>query len=174
MSNHKSRRKEALKKISKQLGDDFVIQKEETKEQEKVILELISYDENNFLYEKDKSLDEILLLCNKKQNHWINLDGLNKNIIQGIGEKFNLHYLLLEDVLNTQHQPKTDEYDDYLFLTMKMLYSIDKDKIDYEHICFVLGKNFLLSFQEKEGDIFSTVRTRINSDTGILRKRSTD
>ncbi|MBK5277891.1 MAG: magnesium/cobalt transporter CorA [Bacteroidia bacterium] len=140
-----------------------------------IILEMISFNEKSFLRVENIPIDDILEKCDKQSINWINVDGLaDTGLINKIGQHFNLHYLLLEDVMNTDQRPKLDEYDDHIFLTMKMLYRMGGDEIDYEHISFVLGKDFLLSFQEKEGDIFNYLRERIKIDTGVFRKRGAD
>jgi magnesium transporter len=140
----------------------------------KVILELIQYDEKEYSMYQDLPITE--LIANIKLNHvnWINLDGLHeKSIVQKIADHFCLHSLLVEDI-TSDHQPKAEEYDDFLFLTLKMLYRIDEGKIDYEQISFVLGKDYLLSFQEKEGDLFGLLRDRIRLDQGRVRKKKAD
>ena len=140
----------------------------------KVILELIQYNEKDFSMENNRTIDEIIPLINTSQVNWINLDGLSDHsIIQKLGDYFCLHSLLLEDI-TSDHQPKVEEYDDYLFFTLKMLYRIEDDVIDYEQISFVLGKHYLLSFQEKEGDLFGQFRDRIRLDLGKVRKRKAD
>jgi magnesium transporter len=80
---------------------------------------------------------------------------------------------LIDDVLSDQ-RPKAEEFDDYLFFTLKMLYKIEDNSIDYEQISFVLGKDFLISFQEKEGDLFDGFRDRIRLDQGRVRKKQSD
>jgi len=140
-----------------------------------IILEMISFNEKSFFRVENVPIEEILDKCDDQSIKWINVDGLaNTGLIKKIGQHFNLHYLLLEDILNIDHRPKMDEYEDHLFLTMKMLYRMEGDEIDYEHISFVLGKDFLLSFQEKEGDIFNHLRERIKNDSGVFRKRGAD
>lgn len=141
---------------------------------ENVILELISY--NRELYDKFDGLPVEQLLTKPKADrvNWVNLDGLsNTSIVEKMQAHFCLHALLVDDILNDQ-RPKAEEYEDYLFVTLKMLYRIDGPKIDYEQISFVLGKNFLLSFQEKEGDLFDTLRERIRLDQGRVRKKKAD
>jgi magnesium transporter len=140
-----------------------------------IILEMISFNEKSFFRVENIPVEEILDKCDNQSINWINVDGLsNTGLIKKIGHHFNLHYLLLEDILNIDHRPKMDEYEDHLFLTMKMLYRMEGNEIDYEHISFVLGKDFLLSFQEKEGDIFNHLRERIKNDSGVFRKRGAD
>jgi len=172
MKSSKESRRAALHKVTEHLAGDFITKQSSD---QNVILELITYNDEEVLMHENKTLDEMLSLCDRKRKNWINVDGLSdRNLISQIAGKFDLHYLLIEDILNVDHQPKTDELDDHLFLTMKMFYRFDEGKIDYEHISFVLGKNYLLSFQEKEGDIFSGIRSRIKQDNGIIRKRGTD
>lgn len=170
----KRSRKAALHKVTEHLTNEFR-KKPETRINDNVIVELISYNNETVLMEENKPLNEILSLCDRNRKNWLNVDGLSdRNLISLVADKFDLHHLIIEDIMNVDHQPKTDELEGHLFLTMKMFYRFDEEKIDYEHISFVLGKNYLLSFQEKEGDIFSGIRARIKQDNGIIRKRSTD
>jgi magnesium transporter len=139
-----------------------------------VILEFIQYNEKEYRMETKLPVEKIITSLRKDTVNWINVDGLtDRNILSKLGEQFNLHTLLLEDVCS-EHQPKVEDYDDYIFFTLKMLYQIRDGVIDYEQISFVLGKNFLLSFQEKEGDLFGTLRDRIRLDQGRARKRGAD
>jgi len=138
------------------------------------ILELISYNREKFDKHAGVSVDDILKQIHSDRVNWVNLDGLNnQDIIEKIQAHFSLHTLLIEDVLSDQ-RPKAEEFDDYLFFTLKMLYRIDVGGIDYEQISFVLGKNFLVSFQEKEGDLFDGFRERIRLDQGRVRKKDSD
>ena len=84
-----------------------------------------------------------------------------------------MHHLVVEDITDVQQLPKIEAFDQYLFFAAKML-KVVNGKFEYEHISFVLGKNYLLSFQEVEGDIFNELRKRILSDTGRVRKKKVD
>jgi magnesium transporter len=140
----------------------------------KVILELIQYNEKEYSKHEDLPITEMIGNIKADQINWINLDGLHeRSIVQKIGDHFCLHSLLVEDI-TSDHQPKVEEYDDYLFFTLKMLYRIEENHIDYEQISFVLGKDYLLSFQEKEGDLFGSLRDRIRLDQGRVRKKKAD
>ena len=168
--NEKTKRKAALKHLTEQLIDH-----KHTTGPDQGILELISYNENSVSIHNNIPIEELLERCQSHQVSWVNVDGLtNQELIQKISKHFDLHYLLVEDVMYTDHQPKADEFEDHLFFTLKMLYRIEGQSIDYEHISFVLGKNYLLSFQEKEGDIFDNLRNRIKQDNGVIRKRGAD
>ena len=141
---------------------------------EKVILELISYNREKYDKYADLPVTDLIANLQPDRVNWINLDGLtNSSIIEKLQAHFSLHTLLVEDILNDQ-RPKAEEYEDYIFVTLKMLYKISGRKIDYEQISFVLGKNFLLSFQEKEGDLFDPFRERIRLDQGRVRKKQAD
>ena len=109
---------------------------------------------------------------------WIDVDGIHEPaVIERIGQQFHLHPLLLEDVANTEQKPKLEQYNDtVLFVTMKMLYCDQQTMdVDAEHICFVLGHNFLISFQEERtADIFEPVMARIEAGAGKTRRAGAD
>ena len=107
---------------------------------------------------------------------WIDVDGLDDTaVVSSIGERFHLHALLLEDVLNTDHRPKVEEYQDHLFVVAKML-SLDEETsgIVTEQVSFVLGKGYVISFQERPGDVLDPVRDRIRHATGRVRRKGAD
>lgn len=139
-----------------------------------VILELIQYNEKEFSKYDALPIDELLKKQRAELVNWINLDGLTDGeLVNKIGTQFSLHSLLLEDI-TSEHPPRVEEYDEYLFFSLKMLYRIENNEIDYEQISFVLGRHYLLSFQEKEGDPFDTLRERIRLDMGRVRKKKAD
>ena len=142
----------------------------------KVILELISYNREVYNKFDDLATEDLLQKLQPDRVNWINVDGLNSlETLEKLQTHFSLHALLIEDVLADQ-RPKAEEFDDYLFFTLKMLYRIDLtcSDIDYEQISFVLGRDFLISFQEKEGDLFDGFRERIRLDQGKVRKKQGD
>lgn len=139
-----------------------------------VILELIRYDRHQHERFNELTVEQVIKNLDTAKVNWVNVDGLDdKVILDRLQEHFCLHSLLVEDITNDQ-RPKAEEYEDYLFFTLKMLYRIEGKHIDYEQISFVLGTNFLLSFQEKEGDLFEAFRERIRLDQGRVRKQQAD
>ena len=127
-------------------------------------------EEKNFLQIEDafgyKSTEAIT---------WININGLNHiTEIEKIGKHYNLHSLILEDIVNTSQRPKIDEYDDYIFVVLKMLYYNSEEKIVSEQVSFILGENYVLSFQEAEGDVFDSVRDRLRFSKGRIRGLGSD
>ena len=107
---------------------------------------------------------------------WLDIDGLNSEpLLRATGELFDLHHLLLEDVLNTDHRPKVEEYQNALFVVVKML-GLDAETggIRMEQVCFVLQQGLVISFQERPGDVLDPIRQRIRQDTGKVRRAGAD
>ena len=96
---------------------------------------------------------------------WLNIHGVHDaELIKQIGDLFHLHPLVQEDILNTEQRPKIDEYDDYVFLEARsFLYDKAAMTMDSEQVSFVLGRDYLLTFQERSTGIFEPVRERIRA-----------
>jgi magnesium transporter len=106
---------------------------------------------------------------------WINVGGVHKvEMVETLGRQFSLHPLLLEDVTNTDQRPKLDDYEAYIFLVMKMLSLTNRKDIAVEQVSFVLGKNYVISFQENGTDVFQPVRERLRGGKGRLRQSGAD
>lgn len=131
--------------------------------------------------EKNRRLDSdffsaIVEAFDPKMVNWINIDGLsNEQAVGQVGEHFNIHSLVMEDILNVDQLPKFEDHEEYLFLTLKML-SLDKDKkgIEVEQVSFILGNSYLLSFQERPGDLFEPTRNRIDNCLGKVTQYDAD
>jgi len=108
---------------------------------------------------------------------WINVDGLHQvDLLAQIGEILGLHPLVVEDIANTDHRPKAEEYGEYSFLVFKSLYHVDEesDQVQVEQISLVLGPGYVITFQEQPGDEFDPVRDRILADRGRIRQAGAD
>lgn len=106
---------------------------------------------------------------------WINVGGVHQvEVVETLGKQFSLHPLLLEDVANTDQRPKLDDYETYLFLVMKMLSLTDRKEIAVEQVSLVLGRNYVISFQENGTDVFQPVRERLRGGKGRLRQSGAD
>lgn len=139
-------------------------------------ISLIEYDAAGF-YEKDaKAIEDCLPLKESPAVTWINIDGVHHgDTIEKIGRHFKLHPLLLEDIMNTEQRPKTEDYEDHLFIVLNMLSYDEKDgEVKAEQVSLILGPHFVISFQEKKGDIFNPVRERIRNNKGIIRRSGAD
>lgn len=107
---------------------------------------------------------------------WLNVHGLHEpEVMQEIGRRFHLHPLVLEDILNTDQRPKIENYGDYLFLVARF-FSYDPDTLSVatEQVSLVIGKNFVLSFQERPTGNFDPVRDWLRTDRGRIRQLGTD
>lgn len=110
----------------------------------------------------------------KNQIHWIDIRGIhNVKTIKSIGETFNLHGLMLEDILNTTQLPKIEEFPTHFFLVIKFI-NFEDDKLSLEHICLYFKPGVVLSFQEKISDTFKVVRDRILEKSGKVTEKEAD
>lgn len=107
---------------------------------------------------------------------WINVDGIHDpDFIRNLGESFDIHPLLLEDILNTGQRPKIEDVDTYLFFVLKMLqYDEQSHRIISEQISLILGESYVITLQEQPGDVFETVRERISKGKGRVRSSGAD
>lgn len=138
---------------------------------------LIDYNSTSFTERAAVSVDDLLPYRDNPNVTWINVDGVsNTKILEALGTSFNLHPLTVEDLANTQQRPKLEEYDDYLFVVLKMIrYNDQLNDIDVEQVSLVLANNWILSFQENiDGDVFEAVRERIRLGRGRIRKSQND
>ena len=143
---------------------------------EKVKITLTEYDENEYETYEIKSADEIEPFTDTPRVTWVNVCGLHEtDFLKEIGERFKIHPLVLEDILNTDTRPKIEITDDYLFTVMKLfIYNAEQEIFEPEQVSFILGRNFIFSFVEKGDEIFNPVRDRIAGQLGKIRKRASD
>lgn len=146
------------------------------KKTEYIRIRVMDYNENNLEEREVEKIDDCFPYKDNENISWINIDGLHDvDIIKKAGEYFNLHPLVMEDIVHTDQRPKIEGYDDYIFIILKMLSFDDKTgSVDYEQFSLVLGENYLLSFQEKFGDVFDLVRERLRKKSGRIRQRKSD
>lgn len=137
---------------------------------------IMDYDETHFEEKEIKTVEECFAFKEKPTVTWINVDGLHQvKILEKLGECYGLHPLVLEDILNTDQRPKMEDYGEYLYIVLKILEDNDKlNEIITEQISFIVSSNFIISFQEKIGDVFNPIRERIRSGTGRIRKMGAD
>ncbi|MER8960696.1 magnesium/cobalt transporter CorA [Mesorhizobium sp. M0701] len=120
------------------------------------------------------SIDDVNTHCHNWPVIWLDCTGLaNIQLIEEIGRIFNLHPLALEDVVNTGQRPKVDFFEDHAFVVVRMIDDVTAHR--YEQIAVFFGRNFVVTFQEREGDPFDPVRKRIASSVpNRLRSRGPD
>jgi len=146
------------------------------KRAEKVRITVFDYDEKQFHAREVKTVEECFPYKETSTVTWINVDGIHDtHIIEEIGKRFEIHPLVLEGITNTSQRPKVEEFDKYIFIVLKMIYYNEKkEEIIVEQVSLVLGDNFVISFQEQEGDVFDPVRARIRQGKGHVRKAGAD
>jgi len=143
---------------------------------EKIRIRIIDFDETNIEEKEVSSIEECFPFKETPTVTWINIDGLHEvEQIEKIGEHFDIHPLVLEDIANTGQRPKLEVSENYFFLVLKMLYcDSDDDGMKSEQFSFVVGNNFVISFQERVGDVFEPVRNRIRKTIPRIRFMNTD
>ncbi|HSJ12124.1 MAG TPA: magnesium/cobalt transporter CorA [Gillisia sp.] len=151
------------------------------KESAEIRLDVIDYNKESFERYTSSNLQDAYDFENDDKLTWININGLSNTAeIEKLGKYYDLHPLMLEDIVNTNQRPKVDEHHGYIFLVAKMLYypktAEAKANGTYvnEHISIVVGKDYVLTFQEADGDVFEGVRDRIANDTGRIRSNGPD
>jgi magnesium transporter len=144
---------------------------------ERTKITCIDYDAKIFTEKEITNLEDLTSFKDNQHVSWINICGLHEtDKLEKIGEIFEIHSLVLEDILNVNHMPKLEDHDKFLFLITKMM-DLNKSSgvLNIEQVSFLLlNNNCLLTFQENEGDIFDLIRDRIRSDTGRIRKMGGD
>jgi len=144
--------------------------------QEYFEINVIDYSQNNYKEFNPKNIEECFQFKDSPTVTWINITGLHRiDIIEQIGKHYNLHPLVLEDILNVHQRPKIEYFDDYIFIVLKMLsYNESLKEIETEQVSVILGNNFVFTFQERKGDLFDPIRNRLRNNIGIIRKSSSD
>ena len=140
------------------------------------LIEVIEYNPIVILEKKLEDFREIFEYKEGKNVAWLNIYGLHDvDMIRAIGGHYNIHNLILEDLLNTDQRPKLEIQDEKIFIVLKMLVFDEKEqKIESEQISLILGPSYVLTFQEKEGDIFEPLRNRLRNAAGRLRSEKSD
>jgi magnesium transporter len=146
------------------------------KKVESVAISVIDYDEQQVTEKPVGSIEECLPFKQTPTVTWVNIDGLHEvQVIEKLGKAFDLHPLILEDVLSTGQRPKFEDYENCAFVVLRMLsYRDEEAMVESEQVSLVLGSNFVISFQERVGDVFDPVRDRIRNGKGRVRKMGAD
>ena len=137
---------------------------------------VMDYDESRYAEMTVDSIETCRQFLKTDSVTWINISGIHDvSMIKDLGTFFHLHPLALEDVLNTEQRPKMDDYDDYIFLVLKMVYpDAAHHAVAYEQISLIIGPNYVISLQEVEKDVFDFVRERIRQGKGRIRRKGSD
>lgn len=147
--------------------------REEAKE---VVIHAFDYDAQGIEIKQLNSIQDAFSYKNSNRISWINIDGLRKADVEAICQHFEIHPLLVEDILSVNQRPKMDEVEGVMFCLLNMLYyNSEKETVEQEQISIVLGRNFVISFQEDASrDVFNPLRDRLRLPAGKARQRSAD
>ncbi|MDP8267016.1 MAG: magnesium/cobalt transporter CorA [Candidatus Aceula meridiana] len=164
-----------FKKASKTIGVPPGTVIEDAKIVRETAITVFDYDAKNFQEKKVKSVEECFPFKDSSTVTWVNIVGIDPQTIQKIDEHFGVHPLVSEDIVSLGQRPKMEDYGDYIFIVLKMIYFNEKvNEIIDEQISLVLGSNFVISIQEKEGDVFDPIRQRIRESKGRVRMAGAD
>jgi len=143
---------------------------------DEILLRIMDFNESKVEEILIKSATDLHEYLNNESVTWFNVDGLHDlELIQDIGAALQLDQLLLADVLETNARPKIHEYEDWIFLSLKMVqYNEEKKHFSVENISIIFNDNILISFQEKKRDVFEPIRERIRNQKRTLRSSKTD
>ena len=142
--------------------------------EDQTIISVTYYDKTHNASNKAKSLNEILDKTPGDCLTWVNIEGLtNIELIGDIGKQFNIHPLVLEDILNTNQRPKFEEFDDYHYIVLKNL-SLNNSEVVYEQVSILQLQNFVFTFREKSDELFTPIKQRLKKTKSRLRNHGTD
>jgi len=146
------------------------------KKQDQTRITVMDYAMDRLVEDQPPDVESVFPFKDNHSTTWINIDGVHDiEAVEKLGHHFKVHSLTLEDAVNTTQRPKLEEFDEYLYVVIKMLdYNAEREQIGSEQVSLVIGSNFLISFQEQEGDVFNTVRERIRKGRGRIRQGGSD
>ncbi|HPS53037.1 MAG TPA: magnesium/cobalt transporter CorA [Phycisphaerae bacterium] len=143
--------------------------------QKKVIIDVMDYTPKRIDEYTFDNVRDCFQFRDTSSISWINITGLTDAAqITELSDYFGINMLTMEDVLNTDHRPKFDEFDNYVFMIIKML-SLSRDgAMLSEQVNIIMGKNYVITFQERPGDVFDPLRERLRSQKGKVRAMGMD
>jgi magnesium transporter len=165
--------KKRLGKIGLPPGTPFYIG---DRGEEEVKITVLDYDESQIQETEVKDVEECFPFKETSTVTWINMDGIHKvENIEKIGNHFGVHSLVQEDIVHTEQRPKVEEFEDHIYIVLKMIaYDEENKRTQSEQVSLILGPNYVISFQERQGDIFDSIRERIRNSKGRIRKMGAD
>jgi magnesium transporter len=147
-----------------------------TKKIDNPLIRLTNFNKDKLTEIEPQKLEDCISYISEDTISWISLYGLHdEEMIQKLGELFDIHGLLLEDMLNTDQRPKIAETDKLQIIILKILdYNEKTNELTSNQISLILDDNFLITLQEKEGHYFDAIRERIRKGTGRVRRKEAD
>lgn len=170
--NKKKKKVSPIKKTGMAPGQFFFTGE---RKMERPNIELITYNSEEINELKFDTIEDALVkMTDNPHMLWLNIEGLHEvDIVKKIVKHFKMHKLSGEDILSIGQRAKFDDYEHYVHVVTKM-FQIKNGEIEDEQITIVFGEGFLITFQEKDGDVFDHLRTRLADDKGQIRSRHSD
>ncbi|MGN6401423.1 MAG: magnesium/cobalt transporter CorA [Flavisolibacter sp.] len=146
------------------------------KDAENVFVRVYDFDENSLDECTLKNIEQSFAYKENKHVSWINIDGIRRKDVEMISEHYGIHPLIAEDIQSINQRPKMDEVDNILYCLLNMLYyNENTGTVEVEQISIVLGKNFVITFQEDpQRDVFNPIREKLKMPNSKLRQRGAD
>ncbi len=145
------------------------------KKVEEVKLQLFTYNSDHCTETENIRDFDLINIADPTNNYWLNLHGIHDvDLVENIGKALCFERLTVRQVIDTTQRPKVDDYDDYIYFSIKSILKVGSEELKVEQLSFVLGKNYVVSFQEEEGDHFDHIRNKMREDLGLVRKRECD
>ena len=146
------------------------------KKVERVRIRYLDYDAEQLTEAELPDIEACAPFKDSPTVSWINVDGLHDvDLIRRLGERFDWHPLMLEDIVSVGQRPKVEEYEGYVFLVLPMLgWDSARRQVVDEQLSLVLGERYVFTFQERVGDVFESVRERLRNARGRIRNRGAD
>lgn len=125
----------------------------------------LAYSKENYREFTANNWEECLENIHEDRVTWIDITGIHQSEwLTKVGNSYNIHPLVLEDISNSDQRPKTEDYEDFIYIVGKMLfYPAEKSDLHVEQVSLILLPKLVISFQEREDDIFTKIRERIKS-----------
>ncbi|KAF5412958.1 MAG: Cobalt/magnesium transport protein CorA [Candidatus Methanocomedens sp.] len=166
-----------FKKVSKKVGlpPGALVHVGDEKTEE-IRITIITYDEGQFQEKEVKTVEECFPVKDKPIVTWINIDGIHQvDIIEKMGKHFDLHPLILEDIMHAGQRPKVQVFNHFIYVVLKMfMFDESENEIQADQVSLIIGSNFVVSFQEKQCEIFEHVKEMIRKSNGRIRKMGAD
>ena len=145
-------------------------------EPEELKIYVYDYDAAGIEVKEVNSITECLQYADSPKITWVNVDGIRKTDVEMICNHYGIHNLIVEDILSLGQRPKMDEINDLVFCLLNMLYFNEKDSaVETEQISIILGKNFVVSFQEDASrDVFDPLREKLKFNNTKVRQQGAD
>ncbi|MBE0617575.1 MAG: magnesium/cobalt transporter CorA [Proteobacteria bacterium] len=139
-------------------------------------IDLIDYDAARTEERRLASADDIPRYLDTQTVSWVDVTGVHDvDLVGRVGAILGIHPLVLEDIVNTHQRPKAEVYEGHLFVVLKMIrYDAETSRVDAEQVSLILGPHYVVTFQERPGDVFEPIRERIRAGKGRIRKQGPD